>query len=228
MKKNRLLFLIVLAVITSMFLNACNYYAVPTVSEEELSMRVAGTRSALSTQRSVETMIVQLDQLRNQPTCPVCPTCPRHATPTPVETMVPTEEDPSTMIITPIGDRNDPNCLRLEFLGDVSIPPDTRLKPGEKFTKTWWVRNSGTCAWTTQFDLVNSGGELFGSTGKVDFTQDVAVGETVQLSIFDLAAPTRLGTYYSYWLIATPYGNRIGYGPNQQFGLGIKIIVASD
>lgn len=69
---------------------------------------------------------------------------------------------------------------------------------------------------------------MFGTTGKVDFTQDVAAGETVQLSIYDLAAPTRSGTYYSYWLISTPFGNRIGYGPDQQLGLGIKIIVAKD
>ena len=75
MKKKQFFLLIVLLLITGMFLGACNYYTIPTVSEEELAMQVAGTRSALSTQSAVETLIVQLDELKNQPTCPVCPTC---------------------------------------------------------------------------------------------------------------------------------------------------------
>jgi len=214
--------------ISSIFLGACNYYTLPTVSEEELAMQVAGTRSALSTQSAVETMMVQLDELRNQPTCPVCPTCPPPVTPTPIATEPPMEQEPSMITITPIGDQNDANCLRFDFLGDINYPPDAILKPKEKFTKTWWVRNSGTCTWTLQFDLVLSGGEAFGSKGTADFTQEVPPGETAQLSVPDLVAPSTVGTYYSYWLIASPYGNRFGYGPNQQWGLGIKIIVIYD
>ncbi len=228
MKNKRFFLVFVLILISSILLSACNYYTVPTVSEEELAMNVAGTRSALSTQSSVETMIVELEELRNQPTCAVCPTCPLPVTPTPVVISKPTEQLPVSITITPIGDQTDANCLRFEFLGDVTYPPDTIVKPKEKFTKTWWVRNSGTCLWTAQFDLVISGGETFGTKGTVDFTQEVLPGETVQLSIPDLVAPEAVGTYYSYWLIASPFGNRIGYGPNQQWGLGIKIIVVNE
>lgn len=229
MRKKRLFLLFIPLLITSMILSACDYYTIPTVSEEELAMHVAGTRSALSTKSAVETMMVQLEEFRNQPTCSICPTCAPPVTPTPIDsTDQSMEEDPSTMIITPIGDQNDTNCLRFDFLGDVTYPPDTIVKPKEKFTKTWWVRNSGNCTWTMQFDLVLSGGEAFGSKGTVDFTQDVPPGETVQLSIPDLVAPATAGTFYSYWLITSPYGNRFGYGPNQQWGLGIKIIVIND
>lgn len=225
-KKHVLLFILIL--ITGLVFSACNYYTVPTVSEEELAMNVAGTRSALATQSSVETMIVQLEELKNQPTCPVCPTCALPMTPTPSPTEPTMEEGSSIMTITPIGDQNDANCLKFDYLGDINYPPDTLMKPKEKFTKTWWVRNSGTCTWTMQFDLVISGGESFGSKGTVDFAQEVPPGETVQLSIPDLVAPSAPGTYYSYWLIASPYGNRFGYGPNQQWGLGIKIIVTNN
>ncbi|NLE83071.1 MAG: hypothetical protein GX603_00975 [Chloroflexi bacterium] len=227
MKKKTNLIIILASILALSILSACDYYVVPTVSEEELAMHVAGTRSALSTQSSVETLVFKYEELINQPTSPACPTCPPPATPTPTEAPTQeTEENPSTVIITPIGDQNDPRCLMFDFLGDVNNPPDTRMKPGETFTKTWWVRNSGVCTWTLQFDLVNSAGELFGSSGKVDFSQTVEPGETVQLSVRDLKAPSELGTYYSYWLIASPYGSRFGYGPNQQWGLGIKIIVA--
>lgn len=228
MNKRHLLVFTISLLFTSVVLGACNYYTVPTVSEEELAMHVAGTRSALSTQSSVETMIVQLEELKKQPTCPVCPTCPPAITPTPRATTIPTEENPESLTITPIGDQTDPSCLRFEYLGDVNFPPDSYLKPGEEFTKTWWVRNTGTCTWTTQFNLVMSGGEAFGTTGKVGFTQEVAPGESVQLSLPGLVAPKQTGTYYSYWLISSPYGKTVGYGPNQQWGLGIKIIVAID
>jgi len=228
MKTKHFFWKFLIIIVTSTIFSACSYYTVPTVSEEELAMHVAGTRSALSTQSAVETMMIELEQLRNQPTCPACPTCPSAITPTPTETLTPTQVAPFSVTITPIGDQNDPNCLRFDYLGDVTYPPDTLVKPKEKFTKTWWVRNSGTCTWTAQFDLVNSGGEAFGSKGTVDFSQEVPPGETVQLSIPDLVAPSAVGTYYSYWLIASPFGNRFGYGPNQQWGLGIKIIVTND
>ena len=34
------------------------------------------------------------------------------------------------------------------LLEDVTIPDDTRMAPGESFTKTWRFKNSGTCHWT--------------------------------------------------------------------------------
>ncbi len=228
MKKSYLSLVVDMLLITSTLLSACNYYAVPTVSEEELAMQVAGTRAALSTQSAVETMIVQLEELKNQPTCPACPTCPPAPTATPIETVEPTEENPQSVIITPIGDVTNPDCLRFDFLGDVNYPPDSVLEPNEEFTKTWWVRNSGACSWTKQFDLVLSGGDPLGTDGTSDFTIEVAPGESVQLSLPGLVAPSSPGTYYSYWLISTPLGRSIGYGPNQQWGLGIKIIVAFD
>src|SRR5688572_2187376 len=34
------------------------------------------------------------------------------------------------------------------FVEDVSIPDNTRLEAGEKFTKTWKLQNTGSCTWT--------------------------------------------------------------------------------
>lgn len=228
MNKNQFLSSVIFLLIISVILSACNYNVAPTMSEEELAMQFAGTRSAIATQSSVETLVVRLEELSSQPTCPVCATCPPPTTLTPV---VPTSTDTSadglpTAVITPIGDRYDVNCLSFDFLGDVNYPPETRVKPGATFTKSWWVRNSGTCTWTLQFRLVHSGAEKFGSTGEIGFTQTVQPGETVQLSARDLVAPLETGTYYSYWMIESPYGNRFGYGQDQLMGLGIKVVVA--
>ncbi|HSR20131.1 MAG TPA: NBR1-Ig-like domain-containing protein, partial [Anaerolineales bacterium] len=40
-------------------------------------------------------------------------------------------------------------CNNAAFVSDVTIPDGTILKPGEKFTKTWRIYNSGSCSWTT-------------------------------------------------------------------------------
>jgi|LSQX01.2.fsa_nt_gb hypothetical protein len=230
MNKNQFLASIIFLMIASVILSACNYNVVPTVSEEELSMQFAGTRSAIATQSSIETLVVRLEELSNQPECPVCATCPPPETPTPVvptATVTPAEQGGlPAAAITPIGDQYNANCLNFDFLGDVNYPPDTRVKPGATFSKSWWVRNSGTCTWTLQFRLVHSGAEKFGSTGEIGFSQTVQPGETVQLSAPNLVAPSETGTYYSYWMIESPYGNRFGYGQDQLMGLGIKIVVA--
>jgi len=43
-----------------------------------------------------------------------------------------------------------------------------------------------------------------------------------------MIAPQTEGTYYSYWMIAAPDGARIGYGPGQQWGLGIQLVVSNE
>ena len=60
-----------------------------------------------------------------------------------------------------------------------------------------------------------------------DIPRDVPPGDTIDLSIPDMVAPMTEGTYYSYWMLAAPDGARIGYGPGQQWGLGIELIVSN-
>ena len=42
---------------------------------------------------------------------------------------------------------NAPCTYRATFLGDVTIPDNTLISPGQPFRKTWRLRNDGTCAW---------------------------------------------------------------------------------
>jgi hypothetical protein len=50
------------------------------------------------------------------------------------------------------------SCYGLTFVKDVSIPDNTQMDPGESFTKTWQVLNSGSCAWEAGFKFQNTGG----------------------------------------------------------------------
>ena len=53
-------------------------------------------------------------------------------------------------------------------------------------------------------------------------------GDIIEITIEGMTAPQTEGTYYSYWMIAAPDGARVGYGPNQQWGLGIELVVSKN
>lgn len=228
MNKKSLIYTIFLLTLVAFLVAACNPYVQTTISEEELASQIIGTRDAISTQTAIETIMARIATLESQATCEVCPTFAPAETATPIpEELTPIAFDPLTMTITPIGDQTIAGCYNIEFLGDVTIPPETNMRPGRKFTKTWLVRNGGTCTWTTQFTLVNTGGNDFGVRNPFPFTQIIEPGETSEISI-ELTAPKTLGTYYGYWLIRSPYGNSFGYGEQQELALGVRINVVND
>jgi len=116
------------------------------------------------------------------------------------------------------------DCFQFDFLGDVNYPPGTVMKPGTKFSKTWTVKNTGTCKWTVEYDLVLAGGDAMGTNKRGDITSVVYPGDIVDLTIH-MKAPLTEGTYYGYWMIVDPLGARFGYGPNNEWSLGIEIEV---
>ena len=67
-------------------------------------------------------------------------------------------------------------CDKAQFISDVSIPDGTTLQPGATFTKTWRLKNVGTCAWTTSYQLVFFSGEQMGAASSAAFPKNVAVG----------------------------------------------------
>lgn len=62
------------------------------------------------------------------------------------------------------------------------------LVPGEKFTKTWRMRNEGTSAWAEQSVLSFVGGDLLGAPESVAIPP-VPAGEEVDISV-SMVAPT--------------------------------------
>lgn len=222
--------LIVSLVIFSLALGACQPSATPTPSELEIQQQVAGTQAARATENSVETLIARVTEL-SQPTWTPMPTCappPAATQPAPTAIMS-TPDGTATATTAPAAVVPSTQCLQFDLISDVNYPPGTVVKPGTKFDKTWTVRNTGTCEWTHEFDLILSGGEDFGTNKRADFpNQTVYPGDTVELTIANLVAPQTAGTYYSYWMITEPGGARFGYGPDRSWGLGIQIVVSND
>lgn len=137
--------------------------------------------------------------------------------PTPTETPSPTEVITATATtpapaVNPAGQTPTVAGTNVvTFVSDVTVPDGTTFKPGEKFTKTWRLQNSGTAAWTTSYTLVFYGGEQMGAPASIPLPLSVAPGASIDLSV-ELTAPLTAGKYTSYWLLRTANGLNFGLG----------------
>ena len=96
----------------------------------------------------------------------------------------------------------------MSFAGDVTITDGHQVKPGERFRKTWRVKNTGNTTWTPYYSFVYVSGDRM--NGKdINIPSTVYPGQTVELSV-DLTAPKDDGTYRGYWQMRTPYGYNFG------------------
>jgi hypothetical protein len=107
---------------------------------------------------------------------------------------------------------------------DVTIPDGTVLQPGQPFSKTWRVINSGSCTWTGDYALVWFSGESFSSVRKQNFIVDVSGGQSVDITV-DMVAPDRPGIHQSNWKFGTPDGTLFGLGPAGDAPFWVRINV---
>jgi len=98
------------------------------------------------------------------------------------------------------------------FVADLNIPDGSEVTPGEPFTKTWRLENSGDCAWTRDYAFSFVEGERMGAPERLELTEEVEPGETLDLSV-PFVAPMRPGTYRSTWQLSAPGGTRFGPQP---------------
>ncbi len=127
------------------------------------------------------------------PTAPPTLAATLEPTPTPEPTEPTDTPEPSPM---PTVDTS--NCtLGATFQADVTIPDNTKVESGQPFTKTWRVRNTGTCTWGPGYSLAIVDGEQMGGSNVLDIpTTDT--GKEAEISVI-LIAPTEEGTYRGNW-----------------------------
>ncbi|MGA7195141.1 MAG: NBR1-Ig-like domain-containing protein [Anaerolineales bacterium] len=118
-----------------------------------------------------------------------------------------------------------PACNFAQFVADVTIPDGTTIASGAAFTKTWRLRNIGSCSWTTSYALVFSSGSAMGGS-TVNFPVNVAPGQTVDLTV-NLTAPTTSGQFIGYWKLRDASGNLFGIGWNENNAFWVEINVSS-
>lgn len=112
---------------------------------------------------------------------------------------------------TPVPDvPSESGCtLNASFVADVTIPDNSQLEPGVRFTKTWRFRNSGTCNWEAGFRLVFIGGSLMDAPPSVAVPA-TASGSTADVTV-EMTAPTEPGTYRGNWRIQSNTGVPFGH-----------------
>jgi Ig-like domain-containing protein len=116
-------------------------------------------------------------------------------------------------------------CDKAQFIADVNVPDGTVMQPGAQFTKTWRLRNVGTCEWKKDtYQLVFFSGERMNGPASAPFVANVTVGTTADFSI-TLTAPSAPGTYRGYWMFKNASGALFGFGPqgNKPWWVEIRV-----
>lgn len=111
---------------------------------------------------------------------------------------------------TSLGGGATGGCDVMTFVSDVTIPDGEQIAAGTAFTKTWRLRNDGTCTWEITYTIIFSSGDQMGGPSSQTLTATVAPGASVDVSV-ELVAPATPGDYSSYWAIANAGGQAFGY-----------------
>lgn len=189
--KKHIQVLFFITLLSSLILGACSAKsadATPTLSLEEIQTQAVFTFASGLTQTAA-----------SLPTSTLTPT----SSSTPTETSTPLPPTATSTSVLPTD-----SCYSLAFLSDITIPDNTEMSPGEKFTKTWRVRNNGSCEWEAGFKLVFTGGNALGGTSLI-LTEAVNPGAATNLSIF-MTAPSGSGSYQSNWRMSAAGGALFG------------------
>jgi len=187
-KSSKKSILILLAVLISLQINACGPNRAdltPTINVADLQTSAVSTFAAGLTQTAFS-----------------IPT----NTPQPTNTLSPTDTPVPTKIVGP--PTPTALCYGLVYIKDVTIKDGTAMTPGETFTKTWQVQNTGTCAWDVGFKFALVGGDAMGGV-TLTLTKVIGPGDQVELSI-PMTAPNKTGTVTGTWRMSTINGTYFG------------------
>jgi len=120
-----------------------------------------------------------------------------------------------------------PDCDRVEFVSDVTYPDETGVKANEVITKTWRVKNIGSCTWDAAYKLVYIRGEQMNGTSPAEvISSSVAPGGEVELSI-KLNMPEINGIHWGVWQIYNAAGQPVLKADGKPQELSILINVTN-
>ena len=193
-KTNKMIVLSLVLTLTSVLFSACGP-KVPTLDIDAQKTSFAQTAEAQANMTQAA-----------QPTA--TPTLEPSLTPTPTETQTADVTEP-----TATATAGTPTATQAVITGNDSgqwiaqDPVDnTKFNPGETFTVTWTIENTGTSTWTTKYYIKFASGEQMDATEKVNLPYDVPPGTNVQISV-EFKAPMTAGEYQSTWSLLNANDN---------------------
>ncbi len=192
---------------------ACN---LPGSEEADRDAAVQATINAVETERAL------LEGEDGPPPGPV------GEEPTPTPTQEPAVEEPSPTpkpTFTPLPTATEIPCDRATFVTDVTVPDGADYSPGDVFTKTWRLKNTGSCTWISGYDLVFDHGDQMGAPAAVQLTSGtVGPNQTLDVSV-QLTAPGSEGGYKGYFKLRNPQGVVFGIGATGSVAFWVEIEV---
>ena len=191
--KTKTTVLMTIVIMLGLLMSGCggsNAEATPTLSVEAIQTYAVATFSGGLTQTAVAAPT-------NMPT----PTST--VTPPPTATLANITPFATTISVNPTS-----SCNMMSYVNDVTIPDNTPMTPGQTFTKTWKVKNSGTCAWEAGYKFAFTGGDAM-SGATYTLPQSVAANTQVDISI-EMTAPSKTGSIRGNWRMSTTTGQFFG------------------
>ena len=149
-------------------------------------------------------------------------------TPTTIPSLTPTASLPATLpdsgsaSVQPVSPSTQTCIDKASFSEDVTIPDGTLEHIGDQFTKTWKIRNEGTCDWNG-YSLIYAGGEAMNGPMSTPL-QEIKPGEFANISV-QLQAPQRGGVQTGYWEFQNAAGKTFGVGAGADGLLWAQITV---
>ena len=154
--------------------------------------------AAAQTVQAQQTNIAQTNEAKSQ----ITPT----VTPTPGGSTGSANTTTPTATLTTAAE-----CYKASLASE-TIPDGKNFSPGQTFTKTWTLKNAGTCDWTDKFDVVFVSGDSMDAPASTQLTTGtVKPGESVVVSM-DLEAPIAAGTHRGEFKLRNANGVLFGLG----------------
>lgn len=197
MKKSMLV--ITLVLIFSIGIAGCNF---PGQEPPESQVDLLNTAAAQTIQAQ-QTLIAQTTEEPPEQEATVTETPP-----SPDDTDIP--QPTSTPTVAPTNTQQV-RCDQAAFVSE-TIPDGTDFNPGQSFTKTWTLKNNGSCTWNANYDVVFFSGNALGAPAAKQLTSStVAPGQSVTISM-DLQAPINAGTHRGDFKLRNANGVIFGIG----------------
>jgi uncharacterized repeat protein (TIGR01451 family) len=114
---------------------------------------------------------------------------------------------------------------KVAFIADVTVPDGTVMLPNYAFTKTWRLKNIGTCTWSPSYSVTYVSGDPMSAVYPAPLTSTVYPGQSVDVSV-NMVSPAASGTYKGYWALKNAVGTVFSLGTYSNIPFWVLITVS--
>ncbi len=194
--------LVALHIVLGLLMSACTLPSGQSPTENSLNAVFTAAAQTVEAKLTQNALLVAATQSSAAP----LPTA-THLPLAPTDPLTPLPPPPPTE--SPVGGASPSAlCDAAQFVTDVTVPDGTQYNPNAAFTKTWRLKNIGSCPWNTSYAVVFDSGDAMGGPASLPLPASVAPGQEIDISV-SLTAPAKTGTYRGYWRLRNSSGEML-------------------